>query len=140
MASSSKTTTLVQADPSTFRTIVQHLTGAEKPVFSLHERRRALNKLQINPNTNGKMDSLSPCAGQRRSLVSSPVSTLDFFPLLLSPPSNAKPTRSTLEEEEEEEKRGFYLHNQSGPLTLRRGAEPELLHLFPLHSPRENIQ
>ncbi|XP_039053786.1 VQ motif-containing protein 11-like [Hibiscus syriacus] len=138
MASSSKTTTFVQADPSTFRTIVQLLTGAEKPISSLHERRRALDKLQINRNTNGKNDS--PCAGQRGSSVSSPISTLDFVPLLSPPPSNAKRTRSTVVEEEEGEKRGLYLHNQSGPLnTRRRGAEPELLHLFPLHSPSENI-
>ncbi|XP_039056147.1 VQ motif-containing protein 11-like [Hibiscus syriacus] len=130
MACTDPTTTFVQADPSTFRTIVQHLTGAttKKPVFKLHERRQALNKLEINLS-NGKNDSLS--AGKRGSLVS-PVSTLDFFPLL-SPPSNAKRTRFTVEEEEEEKGTGFYLHHQS------RG-EPELLHLFPLHAPRENIQ
>ncbi|KAK8574788.1 hypothetical protein V6N13_033968 [Hibiscus sabdariffa] len=117
------TTTFVQAEPSTFRTIVQRLTGASHPGL-LHERRETIKKLEINLN-NGKKGSHSQFVGQReRGSLVSPISTLDF----LRPSSNANRTRSIVEQQEEE---GFYLHG--------RGAEPELLPLFPLHSPRENM-
>ncbi|KAK8514277.1 hypothetical protein V6N13_063176 [Hibiscus sabdariffa] len=114
MAYSTKaTTTFVEADPSTFRSIVQQLTGSK-----LHERRRqAVKKLEISKD--------SQCGGKReRGTLVSPVSTLDFLPLL-SLASRAKRTRTTAEEEEKDHRRGA-------------DSEPELLALFPLHSPREN--
>ncbi|XVF24748.1 hypothetical protein REPUB_Repub13aG0153700 [Reevesia pubescens] len=167
----SPNTTFVQAHPSTFRTIVQQLTGAsddpssqklplthparppaasdigpKKPVFKLHERRQAMKKLEIKLNNNNNIGK-NGCPSdfffvrQRRFLVS-PVSTLDIWSRV-SPTScgeSCESTRSIVEEEEEEKaiaEKGFYLH--PSPLSTPRGggAEPELLPLFPLHSPRE---
>ncbi|XP_021298352.1 VQ motif-containing protein 11 [Herrania umbratica] len=163
----SSNTTFVQADPSTFRIIVQQLTGApddpsaqrlplthparpgaatdmgpKKPVFKLHERRQAMKKLEIKLNSNniGKNEWPSDFLFVRqRGFLVSPVSTLDFWPRV-SPTSRggSESTRSPFEEEERAiAEKGFYLH--PSPLsTPRGGAEPELLPLFPLHSPRES--
>ncbi|KAL4368822.1 hypothetical protein GQ457_05G025690 [Hibiscus cannabinus] len=57
------TTTFVQAEPSTFRTIVQRLTGASHAGL-LHERRETIKKLEINLN-NGKKGSHSQFVEQR---------------------------------------------------------------------------
>lgn len=172
----SPNTTFVQADPSTFRTIVQKLTGAasdddtsappklplthpphraaaasdiglKKPVFKLHERRQAMKKLEIKLNNNINIGKNYGCPSdlldvrQRSGFLVSPVSTLDLWSRV-SPTS----TRSSVVVEEEEEKaiaeKGFYLH--PSPLSTPRyrqgaaAAEPELLPLFPLHSPNGN--
>ncbi|XP_022777119.1 VQ motif-containing protein 11-like [Durio zibethinus] len=161
----STNTTFVQADPSTFRTIVQQLTGAsddpsspklplthparpaaasdigpKKPVFKLHERRRAMKKLEIKLNNNniGKNEYPSDFffVRKRGSFLVSPVSTLDFWSR-----GGSESTRSLVEEEEEKAiaEKGFYLH--PSPLnTPRAGAEPELLPLFPLHTPKESSE
>ncbi|KAK8670173.1 hypothetical protein V6N13_104933 [Hibiscus sabdariffa] len=121
------TTTFVQAEPSTFRTIVQRLTGA------FHERRETIKKLEINLNSNNNGKKGSQFVRQRGSLVS-PVSTLDF----LRPSSNANRTRSIVEGEEEEEE-GFYLPGPGAGAGPGAEPEPELLPLFPLRSPRENM-
>ncbi|XP_031250034.1 VQ motif-containing protein 11-like [Pistacia vera] len=170
--SASPNTTFVQADPSTFRTIVQKLTGApddpaapklpvthpihnvgpKRPAFKLHERRQTAKKLEIKLNNKPNNSSVNPngnyelCFFKQRgnSFLVSPVSTLEFL-------SRVSP-RSPMEEvharggsprelcEEEEERaiaeKGFYLH--PSPLSTPRGAEPELLPLFPLSSPTSN--
>ncbi|KAL1565020.1 VQ motif-containing protein 11-like [Salvia divinorum] len=112
----------VQADPSTFRAVVQRLTGKtisgdmgpRRPAFKLHERRpTALH--------------YSPARSHRRfagegMLMASPVSPLEYL---------AAP------EERASGEKGFYL--QPNPLSTPRGSEPpELLPLFPLHSPTDN--
>ncbi|KAJ8773945.1 hypothetical protein K2173_009376 [Erythroxylum novogranatense] len=161
--SNSSNTTFVQADPSTFRTIVQKLTGApdepstpklplthqtrpinspgpKRPAFKLQERRPSARNLQINLYNN--------------SIISSTIknSTFDHGGLfhlrqrgfLVSPVSTldffagrASPT-SPCEEEEERAiaEKGFYLH--PSPRNTPRGSDPpELLPLFPLQSPRD---
>ncbi|XP_065867997.1 VQ motif-containing protein 11 [Euphorbia lathyris] len=150
----SPNTTFVQADPSTFRTIVQKLTGApddpsaqklpishsnrplpvpgpKRPAFKLNERRQSAKNLQINLiNNNNSMFQFRQQRGGSHLLVS-PVSTLDFIASRMSP-------RSPCDEEERAiAEKGFYLHPIS-PLCTPRGAEPpELLPLFPLRSPSD---
>nr|DAD45023.1 TPA_asm: hypothetical protein HUJ06_003253 [Nelumbo nucifera] len=142
-------TTFVQADPSTFRAVVQKLTGAtddpsmeklpvtvparqatkssvgemgpRKTTFKLHERRQSMRKLEI------KLGGIAA-----RQVLVSPVSPLDLFSR-----GSPRTPRSPLEEEERAiAEKGFYLH--PSPLNTPRIAEPELLPLFPLHSPRES--
>ncbi|KAJ4718463.1 putative VQ motif-containing protein [Melia azedarach] len=173
-------TTFVQADPSTFRTIVQKLTGApddpstpklpvthparpistnpsvpaaanigpKRPTFKLHERRQTAKKLEIKlnntPTTNNVYSNAYELCfyKQRSSFLVSPVSTLEFL-TRVSPRSpreefhaRGSPSKELCEEEEEKAiaEKGFYLH--PSPLSTPRGAEPELLPLFPLASPR----
>ncbi|KAK9281564.1 hypothetical protein L1049_004467 [Liquidambar formosana] len=167
----SPNTTYVQADPSTFRAVVQKLTGATEdpstqklPVtlpsrlanklpapaadnmgprksstFKLHERRQ--KKLEINLTHGGASSSSSSTAySWQRSfagfggelLLVSPVSPLD----LLCKGSPRTPRSPEEEEERAIAEKGFYLH--PSPLSTPRGSEPELLPLFPLHSPRHH--
>ncbi|OMP01421.1 hypothetical protein COLO4_11894 [Corchorus olitorius] len=120
--------------------------GPKKHVFKLHERRQAMKKLEIKLNNHnsinmGKNESPSDFLFVRRKgFLVSPVSTLDFWSRV-SPTSHggSENLRSPAEEEEERviAEKGFYLHRS--PLsTPRGGAEPELLTLFPLTSPRES--
>ncbi|KAL6996640.1 hypothetical protein U1Q18_006771 [Sarracenia purpurea var. burkii] len=176
-------TTFVQADPSTFRAVVQRLTGVPhdhpfphklpvtlparlsgKPLpadigprrsaFKLHERRQSARKLEIKLNHGGASAPLgSPpsitmqqrsflgfgggCGGGEMVMVS-PVSPLDLF-ARGSPRTPLSSSSSSLTLEEEERaiaEKGFYLH--PSPLSTPRGSEPELLPLFPLHSPRHD--
>ncbi|XP_051119529.1 VQ motif-containing protein 11-like [Andrographis paniculata] len=125
--------TFVQADPSTFRAVVQRLTGASSSDINLHQRRRrTATKLDINLCSIKKATAgtFSPPAGNHSSnfpgeinykVVASPVSTLEY--------AARRSPRSPSEEEEEAiaEKR-FYLRPNPG------GSDPpELLPLFPLH-------
>lgn len=165
----STNTTFVQADPSTFRAVVQKLTGAthdpsiqklpvtatarsssakpisadmgpRRPVFKLQERRQGARNLEIKLNT-GSGAFGSPSARQRsfrgfgsEMVMVSPVSPLDLFGY-----GSPRTPMSPLEEEEKAiAEKGFYLH--PSPLSTPRGSgsEPELLPLFPLHSPRYN--
>ncbi|KAH6782018.1 hypothetical protein C2S52_001171 [Perilla frutescens var. hirtella] len=143
-------TTFVQADPSTFRAVVQRLTGASpakiagkpssadmgprRPPFKLHERRPTARKLEIKLG-GGATALHSPArhhlsfAGEGMMMVS-PVSPLEYLAARGSP-------RSPMEEEERAiAEKGFYLH--PSPLSTPRGSDPpELLPLFPLHSPRD---
>ncbi|GFZ05651.1 VQ motif-containing protein [Actinidia rufa] len=133
-------TTFIQADTSTFKQVVQMLTGSpettkqaskpaktgpKKPGFKLHERRNSLKNLKmIIPGL--ALDSvLSPS----QSKILSP-SVLDLRQLVLSPKT---PLNSSLEEKAIAEK-GFYL--LGSPVTTPRGTEPQLLPLFPVTSPR----
>ncbi|KAM7254322.1 hypothetical protein ACFE04_032004 [Oxalis oulophora] len=125
--SPSSNTTFIQADPSTFREIVQKLTGVQTrpvsndtlihdltrprmPKFKLHERRQTAAKslqlqLQLNLNNNNNMINLN------NNFSVSPVSTLDFFGR----------------------------RRVTSPVEVSGGRKsPELLTLFPLHSPREH--
>ncbi|KAJ8755501.1 hypothetical protein K2173_019299 [Erythroxylum novogranatense] len=158
--SNSSNTTFVQADPSTFRTIVQKLTGApdepspqklpvthqttrstnspgpKRPAFKLQDRRPSAKNLQINLGNNSSniknnaSDHTDLFHLRQRGFLVSPVSTLDFFAGRASP-------RSPCEEEERAiAEKGFYLH--PSPRNTPRGSDPpELLPLFPLTSPRE---
>ena len=160
----SPNTTFVQADPSTFRAVVQKLTGApedpsaqklplnhkphhlsatemgpRKNTFKLHERRLATKKLELkfNPGLNpfgpSSSASSSPSGPYLRPMIFSPVSPLE---LELYARGSPRTPREVVEEEEEKAiaEKGFYLH--PSPLTTPRGSDPpELLPLFPLHSP-----
>ncbi|KAF5932298.1 VQ motif-containing protein 11-like [Camellia sinensis] len=156
----STNTTFVQADPSTFRSVVQRLTGApldpstpklplslpigpRRSSFKLHERRQTARKLEIKLNNNNNnincVDSVTAGSTRQRSglgfggemmVMVSPVSTLDFF-------ARGSPRTPSEEEEKAIAEKGFYFH--PSPLsTPRGGSEPELLPLFPLHSPRHD--
>eukprot|EP01018_Ginkgo_biloba_P014444 Gb_06876 [translate_table: standard] len=139
--------------------------GPRKSAFKLHERRQSMRKLEIklgltslrhNPSS-----GLSPRTGELRSpnlldlpaLVPSPVTPLgsDPFENGYSPstpnscsgygpptPTSGNETSSSAVSEEERAiaEKGFYLH--PSPLHTPRGSEPELLPLFPLHSPRQS--
>ncbi|CAK9181640.1 unnamed protein product [Ilex paraguariensis] len=171
-SSSTPNTTFVQADPSTFRAVVQRLTGVtqdpstqklpvtvparqsgkpntgemgpRRPAFKLHERRQSASKLEIKLNNGGGVSvgsgGSTPSSARQRSFVGfggemvmvSPVSPFD----LLARGSPRTP-RSPMEEEERAiAEKGFYLH--PSPLSTPRGSDPpELLPLFPLHSPRD---
>ncbi|XP_042484627.1 VQ motif-containing protein 11-like [Macadamia integrifolia] len=173
-------TTFVQADPSTFRAVVQRLTGStddpsleklpvtvparqtgikgvfgelgpRKPLFKLLERRQSLRKLEIKLEAasfscgSGPYSPSAVAAARKKSFMGGRVSEMPLFspvsPLdLWSQGSPRTPTqRLTLEEEEEKKaiaEQGFYLH--ASPLSTPRSSEPELLPLFPLHSPRDS--
>ncbi|XP_051136032.1 VQ motif-containing protein 11-like [Andrographis paniculata] len=136
VATSVPNTTFVQADPSTFRAVVQRLTGASpakaaaaksseigprRPAFKLHERRPTARKLEIKLGGG----ALARVAGES---TASPVSPLEYLAARGSP-------RTPMEEEERAiAEKGFYLH--PSPLSTPVGSDPpELLPLFPLHSP-----
>ncbi|XP_077216506.1 VQ motif-containing protein 11-like [Tasmannia lanceolata] len=148
---SSNLTTYVQADPSTFRALVQKLTGANddssdklpvtfparstgksvsanmglrRSAFKLQERRQNMRKLEIK---------LGSILHKGEVLLVSPVSPLDLFS---SSPSSSSSSWDVLKEEKAIADKGFYLH--PSPLSTPRNSEPELLPLFPLHSPRES--
>ncbi|RAL41371.1 hypothetical protein DM860_010165 [Cuscuta australis] len=146
-------TTFVQADPSNFRAVVQRLTGAgqdpsaqklpkvaarrtspgemgpRRPAFKLHERRQAARKLEISLGRCGIPVPLSPSAAHP-----SPVSPLDIAGTPRTP-------RSPMEVEEERgiAEKGYYLHpSPLGGARTGRSEPPELLTLFPLHSPMDH--
>lgn len=149
-------TTFVQADSSSFKQVVQMLTGSTTPnstpcksppisnrgptgpkkqSFKLYERRGSLKNLKsISPLVPTGPAFFSP-RGQQDVL--SP-SILDFPSLVLSPVTPLSPSLSSpavavnaMEEEKVIAQKGFYLHPSP------RGAEPpRLLPLFPVTSPR----
>ncbi|KAK4484710.1 hypothetical protein RD792_007302 [Penstemon davidsonii] len=152
-------TTFVQANTSTFKQVVQMLTGSsstgggagsippikstsqKKPGFKLYERRNSLkNGLMINTLIPGysQNSGFSP----RKPEILSP-SILDFPALALSPvtPLNEDSMRNTsaatpsplVEEERAIAEKKFYFH--PSPRTTN-AAEPQLLSLFPVTSPR----
>ncbi|TXG69406.1 hypothetical protein EZV62_004341 [Acer yangbiense] len=121
-------TTFVQADPSTFRTIVQKLTGApddpsspklpltlstrpttaataatnlgpKRPTFKLHERRQTAKKLEIKLNSSSSSFN-NLYNKQRGSFLVSPVSTLEFI-ARVSPREEELHAHAGCEEEEE---------------------------------------
>ncbi|KAL6584840.1 hypothetical protein OROMI_004129 [Orobanche minor] len=154
-------TTFVQADPSTFRDVVQLLTSAvpaktagklfcgeistRGSAIKLHERWPTARRLEIElggtANINGCGHLHSPpkarnSRGENMVMVS-PVSPLEYLEAAVARGSPRTP-RSPMEEEERAiAGKGFYLH--PSPLSTPRGSEPpELLPLFPLCSPKDN--
>ncbi|CAM8984979.1 unnamed protein product [Rhodiola kirilowii] len=172
-------TTFVQADTTSFKQVVQMLTGSSEPpkqpppksasnsnfTFSkssippirnhqkkqpsskLYERRNQLrNNLMINTLVSGAgivsktNNSLSP----RHQEILSP-SMLDFPKLVLSPVTplmedifnkSSTPSTTHSNSSEEEDKaiaeKGFYFHPSPRASTTPKGAEPQLLSLFPV--------
>ncbi|XVF14670.1 hypothetical protein REPUB_Repub09cG0081700 [Reevesia pubescens] len=153
-------TTFVQTDTNTFREVVQLLTGPsesdahegastkglglKRPTSKLHERRQYIRpKLEIVKPPLSFKPATSPSRSGSSSLLTSPVGTPStiFSKLsLLEEESSEELAKSELNTEEEEEKaikeRRFYLH--PSPRSRAGKAEPELLSLFPLTSPRTN--
>lgn len=169
-------TTFIQADTTSFKQVVQMLTGSsetakqaskaatvdpsqksvippikngpKKQGFKLYERRNSLKNLKISPLMPGfvqnsgfsprKPEILSPSILDFPSLVLSPVT-----PLIPDPFNRASPTCNTSHmnnnnnssaEEKAIAEKGFYLH--PSPVSTPRDAEPRLLPLFPVTSPR----
>ncbi|CAN0911102.1 VQ motif-containing protein 4 [Linum grandiflorum] len=153
-------TTFVQADSSSFKQVVQMLTGSPKPDsthppviksipirrnpssgFKLYERRNSLKNLKINPRNPFLPELLSPSILDFPALVLSPVTPLIPDPFVRSGGGGTTPANNLMETEEDEEEekaikeKGFYLH--CSPATTPREAEPpRLLPLFPVTSPR----
>ncbi|CAL0309337.1 unnamed protein product [Lupinus luteus] len=157
-------TTFVQADTSSFKQVVQMLTGSSETAkqvssSSSPSTTRTGNLIhhnipypQINKNQTGfklyerrkslnhlKINPLNPVYSPRKSEILSP-SVLDLPSLILSPvtplmPDPFDPTRLISEAEEKAIKeKGFFLHPSPRPPTPR-DAEPRLLPLFPTTSP-----
>ncbi|CAK9182998.1 unnamed protein product [Ilex paraguariensis] len=165
-------TTFVQADTSTFKQVVQMLTGSsetakqvskptpsdpppsrgsippiktggqKKQGFKLYERRNSLkNGFMISP----LMPGFAPNSGfsPRKQEILSP-SILDFPSLVLSPvtpliedpfdKSSSPSMGNSSEEEKAIAEKKFYFH--PSPNTTTGVAEPRLLPLFPVTSPR----
>lgn len=182
-------TTFVQADTSSFKQVVQMLTGspttaAPKPDptppsaskihnippikstpkksgsgsgFKLYERRNSLKNFKINPLvpfsaqagpgfSPRKPEILSPSILDFPSLVLSPVTPLIHDPFTRSSAATASaasyapdervesPGLDPQAEERAIREKGFFLH--PSPATTPREAEPRLLPLFPVSSPR----
>ncbi|KAK2423620.1 VQ motif-containing protein [Trifolium repens] len=180
-------TTFVQADTTTFKQVVQMLTGSsetttpttapttptpttkqqhqdlqpqqtrnfnippiktapKKQGFKLYERRNSLKNsvLMLNtlmPNFSQNSNFSSPRKQHQQEILSP--SLLDFPSLALSPvtPLNddafdkSSPSLGNSSEEDKAiAEKGYYLH--PSPITTPRDAEPQLLPLFPVSSPR----
>ncbi|XP_010930537.1 VQ motif-containing protein 31 [Elaeis guineensis] len=169
-------TTFVQTDATTFKELVQRLTGphdepnrpltpvpptdpnsgpaqlpkglpgVKRPTFKLHERRQGIrSKLTITKP--GSYPQLADLCLQAGPAVVSPSSSTPGFPLspLISPSSSfadlhvgeegTGPDELNREAEERAIKeRRFYLH--PSPRSRPGNAEPELLPLFPVTSPK----
>ncbi|KAK9149575.1 hypothetical protein Scep_008332 [Stephania cephalantha] len=149
-------TTFVQADPTTFRALVQKLTGAStedhssteklpvtahpttrpdmgprRPAFKLQERRQGGRKLEISLRTTPWVKGV--LGGDHNAVLVSPVSPFDLFSRGLASPRTPSDEEMVQMEERAIAEKGFYLHPSP------RGPDPpELLPLFPLHSPRES--
>jgi hypothetical protein len=116
-------------------------TGQQKKQgFKLYERRNSLkNGLMISPSMPNFVQNsgfsprmpeiLSPSILDFPSLVLSPVT-----PLIEDPFKRSAMGNSSEEEEKAIAEKGFYLH--PSPMSTPRGAEPQLLPLFPVTSPR----
>uniref|UniRef100_A0A7N0SY07 VQ domain-containing protein n=1 Tax=Kalanchoe fedtschenkoi TaxID=63787 RepID=A0A7N0SY07_KALFE len=169
-------TTFVQADITSFKQVVQMLTGSSEPpkqtllksdfTFSkssippvrsspqkkqpsskLYERRNQLrNNLMINTLVSGvSKNNNSHSVSPRHQEILSP-SMLDFPKLALSPVTplmediftnkSSTPSTANSNSSEEEEKaiaeKGFYFHPSPRTSTTPKGAEPQLLPLFPV--------
>ncbi|XP_071730132.1 VQ motif-containing protein 4-like [Rutidosis leptorrhynchoides] len=127
-----------QSDPAPSKVSIPPIkTGQQKKNgFKLYERRNSLkNGLMINPNSvqnSGYGHGSSP----RFHEILSP-SILDFPSLVLSPVTPLSPSVGNSSEEDRViAKKGFYLHPSPRAVTPLGTAEPQLLPLFPVTSPR----
>ncbi|CAL9096848.1 unnamed protein product, partial [Musa acuminata var. zebrina] len=152
-------TTFVRADATTFKELVQRLTGpnerdgAHRPVVApappssptklsglkrLHERRqRSRPKLTIlKPGSTSKPPTPAVLSPSVTGASASP--SADFAGLNICEHKGVDGADELDEEEEERaiKERRFYLH--PSPRSRSRNPEPELLPLFPLTSPRSH--
>lgn len=151
-------TTFVQTDTSSFREVVQRLTGpaesnpaqetaasvvarVKRSTSKLHERRHySRPKLEIVKPPLSFKPLTSPTTLRIPSLLPSPMGTPSkiFSKLSIQELENKGESAICVINSEEEEKaineRRFYLH--LSPRSRRGHAEPELLTLFPLTSPK----
>ncbi|XP_021726462.1 VQ motif-containing protein 4-like [Chenopodium quinoa] len=158
-------TTFVQADTSSFKQVVQMLTGSSEPTPSKHnnnnippiktptkskpsklyERRSTtLKSLRLcnpifSPNRNNNAEILSPSLLDFPSLVLSPVTPLIHDPFNRSPiSSSASPSPNVVVDKVAEDKaiaEKGFFLHPS-PVSTPRDSEPRLLPLFPVSSPR----
>lgn len=116
------TTFVVVANPDTFRAVVQRLTGA---AAGERERMPAARKLEIKLHRDNGGAALHALSSSARKHV-----------------KEYAAARGRAREEEEEmaiAAKGFYLHRS--PLSTPAGSDPpELLPLFPLHSPTRSYE
>ncbi|MFS7984434.1 putative VQ motif-containing protein/13/19/31/33 [Helianthus anomalus] len=162
-------TTFVQADTTSFKQVVQMLTGSSNPThhpdptptpskstsippvktgqqkkYKLYERRNSLKTgLLINPSHSGHglssprvHELLSPSILDFPALTLSPVTPLIQDRFNNTNDNNNKSSPSVSEEERVIKEKGFYLHPSPRAVTPRGAAEPQLLPLFPVASPR----
>ncbi|GFP96325.1 hypothetical protein PHJA_001776600 [Phtheirospermum japonicum] len=107
----------------------------DKSGSKLYERRNSLKNFRINPLGPGTPEILSPSILDFPSLVLSPVTPLIPDPFNRDVAGNN--CNDNLDKEAEEKaikEKGFYLH--PSPASTPRDAEPRLLPLFPVTSPR----
>ncbi|XP_022149395.1 VQ motif-containing protein 31 [Momordica charantia] len=144
-------TTFVQTDTTTFREVVQRLTGpseshtppskaagsSKRPIATskLHERRHLTRpKLQIvKPAASHFFKPTSCISSEHPSCTSSPLGTPSKILSKLSIGDGEKELNA-MEEEKAIKERRFYLH--PSPRSMPGYAQPELLTLFPLESPK----
>ncbi|XP_057544249.1 VQ motif-containing protein 4-like [Amaranthus tricolor] len=151
-------TTFVQADTTSFKQVVQMLTGSSEstkpttkqinPIPPIKSQIKSKpSKLYERRSTNLKNLRLSPNLSPQNGELLSPSSFLDFPSLALSPvtplipdPFNRSGSGSPIPvvDKQAEEKaiagKGYFLH--PSPVSTPRDSEPRLLTLFPLTSPR----
>ncbi|KAH7859822.1 hypothetical protein Vadar_005865 [Vaccinium darrowii] len=157
--------TFVQADITTFKQLVQILTGTPKtakqaskpphnhsnsipPIktgkkkqsFKLYERRNNLRNglliTSMGQNLARKDETLSPSVLDFPSLSLSPVTPLIEDSFGKS--SNFNGNSTGVEEEKAIAEKGFYLHPSPRTISPKR-SEPLLLPLFPVTSPRTQL-
>ncbi|XP_010542290.1 PREDICTED: VQ motif-containing protein 19-like [Tarenaya hassleriana] len=152
-------TTFVQADTSSFKHVVQMLTGSSPPTspdpppppkkqtgYKLYERRHniknslMINTLMIRGGGGGGFSGSTGISPRNREILSP--SCLDFPKLGLNSPVTPLKNEGDLfdktsplsEEERAIAEKGFYLH--PSPIPTPRDSDPQLLPLFPVTSPR----
>ncbi|KAL1562674.1 VQ motif-containing protein 4-like [Salvia divinorum] len=154
--------TFIQADTSSFKQVVQMLTGSTDPTRRPDPFRHSIPPIRSGPRKDKSGSKLyerrnihksfkisSPgilsirhglLSGSPRPGILSP-SILDFPSLALSPvtplipdPFNRVMVPDTAAEDKAIGEKGFYLH--PSPVNTPRDSEPRLLPLFPLTSPR----
>ncbi|KAL5715462.1 hypothetical protein ACHQM5_017276 [Ranunculus cassubicifolius] len=154
-------TTFIQVDPSSFKQIVQRLTGStqtptpaksiirpiktgpKKQSHKLYERRNSFKNFKVGPLVSGlvqncglsqrELEMLSPSMLNFPSLVISPDTPLTPDPFQDSPTTYSNSKLSLVEQGNLLEKRYYF---QSSPDITRRDSEPRLLPLFPMTSPK----
>ncbi|KAF3582917.1 hypothetical protein DY000_02035177 [Brassica cretica] len=161
VTSMSERTTFFQTDASSFKQVVQMLTGSSRnpnrnhkpkprylipPVkafpskkqpssssgFRLYERRNSKKHPKIHPVHSGLPEKLSPSILDFPSLVLSPDTPFIPVPFIRTGSLNKSPSSDA--EERAMKEKGFYFH--PSPSTTPMVLEPRLLPLFPLTSPR----